>query len=94
LVAGSAFAFAVANVYGVTRRRFRRGDRPQGTGDRAIKAGGFLLEDLPRAVGRPVVDDDDFVWDAAEIQLKMQVLDGGCDAPFLVACGDDDRQES
>ena len=62
----SAFAFAAANVYGVTRRRLRRGDRRQGTGDRAIKAGCFFLEDFPGAVGGAVVDDNDFMRDASE----------------------------
>ncbi len=65
-VGSSAFAFAAANVYGVTRRRFRRGDRRQGTGDRAIKAGCFFLEDFPGAVGGAVVDDNDFMRDASE----------------------------
>jgi hypothetical protein len=55
---------------------------------------GFFLEDLPGAVGRTVVDHDDFVRDAAEVQLEMQMLDGGRDTAFLVAGGDDDRQES
>jgi len=52
------------------------------------------MEDWPGAVGGAVVDDDDFVRDTAEIQLEMEVLDGGRDAAFLVARGDDDRQES
>jgi hypothetical protein len=55
---------------------------------------GFFLEDLPGAVGRTVVDYDDFVRDAAEVQLEMQVLDGGRDTAFLVTRGDDYRQES
>lgn len=41
---------------------------------------GFFLEDWPGAVGGAVVDDNYLVRDAAEIQLEMQVLDGGCDA--------------
>jgi DNA gyrase inhibitor GyrI len=52
------------------------------------------LEDFPRAVGGAVVDHNDLVRDAAEFQLKMQVLDGGRYAAFLVAGGDDHRQES
>jgi hypothetical protein len=52
------------------------------------------LEDLPGAVGGAVVDDDDFMRDAAEIQLKVQVLDGGRDAAFFVAGGDDDGEEA
>jgi hypothetical protein len=46
------------------------------------------LEDLPGAVGGAVVVDDDFVRDAAEFQLNTEVLDGGCDAAFLVPRGD------
>jgi hypothetical protein len=32
--------------------------------------------------------------DASEVQLEVEMLDGGRDAAFLVARGDDDRQES
>ena len=59
-----------------------------------VKAQGFLLEDLPGAIFGAVVDDDNFVRDAAEIQLEVQMLDGGRDAAFLIAGGNDDRQES
>jgi hypothetical protein len=52
------------------------------------------LEDLPGAVGGAVVDNDYLVRDAAEVQLEVEVLDGGRDAAFFVAGGDDDRQES
>lgn len=58
-----------------------------------VQAFGLFLEDLPGAVFGAVVDDNDFVRHAAEVQLEMQVLDGGRDAAFLVARGDDDRQE-
>ena len=51
------------------------------------------MEDLPSAVFGAVFDDDDFVRDAAEVQLEMQVLDGGRDAAFLVARRDDDGEE-
>jgi hypothetical protein len=51
------------------------------------------LEDWPGAVGGAVVDHDDFVRDTAEVQLEMQVLDGGRDAAFLVTRGDDDGQK-
>jgi len=61
---------------------------------RCVEAARFFLEDLPGAVGGAVVDHDDFVRDAPKIQLEVQVLDGGCDASFLVAGGDDHRQES
>jgi hypothetical protein len=54
----------------------------------------LFLENLPGAVGGAVVDDDDLVRDAAEFQLEVQVLDGGCDASFLVTRGNDYRQES
>ena len=67
---------------GVRRRRGR------------IQAGGFFLEDWPGAVFRAVVDDDDFMRDAAEVQFEVQVLYGGRDAVLLVACGNDHRQES
>jgi len=88
----------------------RRGARRQGTGDRIgravlrcfgiavfrgrVEAIGFCLEDLPGAVGGAVVDDDNLVRDAAEFQLEVQVLDGGRDAAFLVAGGDDDGQQT
>jgi hypothetical protein len=52
----------------------------------------LFLEDGPGAVGGAVVDNDYLVRDAAEFQLEVQVLDGGCDAAFLVARGDDDRE--
>ena len=52
------------------------------------------MKNLPCAVGGTVVDDNDLVRDAAEIQLEVQMLDGGGDAAFLVARGNDDRQES
>ena len=52
------------------------------------------MEDLPGAVGGAVVDDDDFVRDAAKFQLEVKVFNGGRDAAFLVARGDDHRQES
>ena len=51
------------------------------------------MEDWPGAVFGAVVDDDDFVRDAAEVQLEMQVLDGGRDAALLVTRGDDDGQK-
>ena len=53
----------------------------------------FFLEDWPGAVFGAVVDDDDFVRDAPEVQLEMQVLDGGRDAAFLVARWDDDGEK-
>lgn len=59
-----------------------------------VEAFGFFLEDLPCAVGGAVVDDDDLMRDAAELQLKVQVLDGGRDATLLVTCRNDDGQES
>ncbi len=65
----------------------------RGAWRRGIQALGFFLEDLPSAVRGAVVDDDDFVRDAAEVQLEMQVLDGGRDAAFLITRGDDDGQE-
>lgn len=55
---------------------------------------GFFLEDVPGAVGGTVVNNDDFVRDAAKVQFEVQVLDGGRDAAFFVAGGDDDGQES
>ena len=74
------------------------GSRRAESGDwrrtRGIQAFGFFLEDLPGAVFGAVVDDDDFVRDAAEVQLEMEMLDGRCDAAFLVTRGNDDRQES
>ncbi len=51
------------------------------------------MEDLPGAVFGAVVDDDDFMRDAAEVQLEMKVLDGGRYAAFLVTRGDDDGEE-
>jgi len=61
---------------------------------RGVQAVGFFLEDLPGAVGRTVVNDDDFVRDAAEIQLEVQMLNGGCDAAFFVAGGNDDGEQA
>ena len=61
---------------------------------RSVQTRGFFLEDLPRAVFGAVVDDNYLVRDAAEFQLEVQVLDGGCDAAFIVTRGNDDRQEA
>ena len=52
------------------------------------------MEDGPGAVGGSVVNDNDFVRHAAEIQLQVQMLQGGCDASFFIASGNDDRQEA
>ncbi len=52
------------------------------------------MEDCPRAVGGAVVDDNYFMRDASEVQLEVEMFDGRRDAAFLVARGDDDRQES
>ncbi len=43
------------------------------------------MKNLPGAVGGTVVYDDDFVRDAAEFQLEVQMLDGGGYAAFFVA---------
>ena len=61
---------------------------------RSVEAVGFFLEDLPGAVGGTVVNNDDFVRDTAEVQLEVQMLDGGRDAAFLVAGGNDDEEEA
>jgi len=58
-----------------------------------VEALGFCLEDLPGAVGGAVVDYYDFVRDAAEVQLEVEVLDGRRNAAFLVAGGNDDGQQ-
>jgi hypothetical protein len=55
---------------------------------------GFFLEDFPGAVGGAVVDDDDFVRDAAEFQFEVQMFDGGCNAAFFIPGGNDDGQEA
>jgi hypothetical protein len=98
---GSAFAL---RVYGVTRGRFgeggvRCGGPCEGSkvgrwegGGVTVQACCLFLEDGPGAVGGAVVDHDDFVRDAAEFQLEVKVLDGGGDAAFFVAGGDDDRE--
>jgi hypothetical protein len=59
-----------------------------------VEAGGFLLEDLPSAVSGAVVNHNYLVRDAAEFQFEVQVLDGGRDAAFFVAGGDDDGEEA
>jgi len=55
-----------------------------------VEARGICLEDLSGAVGGAVVDHDDFVRDAAEFQLELQLFNGGRNAAFLVVCGSDD----
>jgi hypothetical protein len=67
------------------------GDRRR---SRCVEAGGFFLEDCPRAVCGAVVDDNYFMRDASEVQLEVEMFDGRRDAALLVARGDDDRQES
>jgi hypothetical protein len=53
------------------------------------------LANSPGSDGGVVVNDhNDFVRDAAEVQLEMEVLDGRCDAAFFVTRGNDYRQES
>jgi hypothetical protein len=54
---------------------------------------GFALEDLPSGVGGTVVHHDDFVGNALEGKLKVQVLDGGGDAALLIPRGDDNREQ-
>jgi len=61
---------------------------------RSVEPLGLFLEDLPGAVGGTVVNDDDLVRDTAEVQLEVQMLDSGCDAPFLVAGGNDDGEQA
>ncbi len=58
-----------------------------------VEALGFCLEDLPCAVGGAVVHHNYLVRDAAEIQFEVQVLDGGRNAAFFVARGNDDGQQ-
>jgi len=53
---------------------------------------GFGLEDLPSGIGGAVVHHDDFVGDGVKFEFQMQVLNGGGDAAFLVAGGDDDGE--
>ena len=55
--------------------------------------GGFDLEDLPSGVGGTVVHHNDFVGNAAEGKLEVQVLDGGGDAALLIPRGDDNREQ-
>ena len=52
------------------------------------------MEDCPGAVGGTVVNDNDLVRDAAEIQLEMKMLDSRSDAAFLVAGGNDDGEQA
>ena len=59
-----------------------------------IQTFGFFLEDRPGAIFGAVVDEDDFLWDSAEVQLKMKMLDGRRDAAFLVARGNDDGEQA
>ena len=54
---------------------------------------GFALEDLPSGVGGTVVHHNDFVGNAAQRKLEVQVLDGGGDATLLVPRGDDNREQ-
>ena len=54
---------------------------------------GFALEDLPSGVCGTVVHHNDFVGNASEGKLKVQVLDGGGDATLLVPRGDDNREQ-
>ena len=50
------------------------------------------LEDGPGGVGGSVVDDENLMGDGVEIQLEVEVLDGGGDAAFFVAGWDDDGE--
>ncbi len=78
----------------VRRIRIRRAEVRVWRRSRCVEAVGFILEYLPRAVFRAVVNDDDFVRNTAQVQFEMEMLDGGRDAAFLVARGNDYRQES
>jgi len=79
----------VARILHGPQRSVERTLRPgEPTGRR--EAVGFFLEDLPRAVGGAVVVDDDFVRHTAQLQFEVQVFNGGRDAAFLVARGNND----
>ena len=54
---------------------------------------GFALEDLPSGVCGTLVHHNDFVGNAAQRKLEVQVLDGGGDAPLLIPRGDDNREQ-
>jgi hypothetical protein len=51
------------------------------------------LEDLPSGVGGTVVHHNDFVGNASEGKLQVQVLDGGSNASLLIPRGDDNREQ-
>jgi hypothetical protein len=50
----------------------------------------FLLQYFPSAVGGSIVYDNNFMRDATEIQLEVEMFHCRRDTAFLVACGDDD----
>lgn len=53
----------------------------------------FALEDLPSGVSGTVVHHDDFVGNASEGKLQVEVLDGGCDTALLIPRGDHNREQ-
>jgi hypothetical protein len=44
---------------------------------------GDIGKDIRRAVGRPVIDDNDFVRNISQLQLKSEVPDRGGNASFF-----------
>ena len=54
---------------------------------------GFCLDDVPPLVGGAVVDQDDFVPDAAQAQFTAHLLDRGRDACVLITGQNGHRRE-
>ncbi len=48
---------------------------------------------LPGGVAAAIIDDNDFVRNAAKPQFEMQMFDRGRDASLLIARGNDDAQK-
>ena len=59
-----------------------------------IQAGGLGLQDFPCAVGRAVIDDQNFVGNALEAEVAVEMFNRGGHAPFLVPGGDHDREQA
>ena len=62
-------------------------------GDEIGNPGLQRLENLPRAIGAPIVDDHDFVWHLLKAQLDMEMFHRRGNAAFLVPRGNDDGEQ-
>src|SRR5699024_5132540 len=62
-------------------------------GAQSGNSGRFVLENVPGGIGAAVVDDDDLMGNAVELELGVEMLDGPGDTTFLVMRRNYNRQQ-